>query len=115
MFKTRSVSLDQAVQQGQALAAVQLADGLCLDLTHALTGNAKVAAHLFQGAGTAIIQTKTQAQNLLLPLGQRTQNLNELFPKQRKGCRFRRYRKKRRSFPGASFPLSRKSGWCGRR
>ena len=70
MFKTRSVSLDQAVQQGQALAAVQLADRLCLDLAHALTGNAKVAAHLFQRAGAAIVQTKTQADDLFLTGGQ---------------------------------------------
>ena len=35
-------SLDQTVEQSQALAAVQLADGLGLDLAHTLTGDAKV-------------------------------------------------------------------------
>ena len=59
------ISLDKAVQQGQALAAVQLADGLCLDLADALTGDAEVAAHLFQRAGTAIVQTKAETDDLL--------------------------------------------------
>ena len=61
--------LDQAVQQGQALAAVQLADSLCLDLADTLTGNAEVAAHLFQRAGTAIVQTKAETDDLLFTGG----------------------------------------------
>ena len=48
-------SLDQAVEQGQALAAVELADGLGLDLADTLAGDAEVPAHLFQGAGTAVV------------------------------------------------------------
>ena len=40
---------------------MQLADRLCLDLAHTLTGNAKVTANLFQRTGTAIVQTKAQA------------------------------------------------------
>ena len=63
------ISLDKAVQQGQALAAVQLADGLCLDLADTLTGDTKVAANLFQRAGTAIVQTKAQADDLFLAGG----------------------------------------------
>ena len=43
---------------------MQLADRLCLDLAHTLTGNAKVTANLFQRTGTAIVQTKAQADDL---------------------------------------------------
>ena len=70
----------------------QLSERFCLNLTDTLSGNVKFLANLFQCSRTTIIQTKPQAQNLLLPLCQRAQNLNELFPEQRKGCRFRRYR-----------------------
>ena len=45
---------------------MQLADCLCLDLAHTLTGNAKVTANLFQRTGTAIVQTKAQADDLFL-------------------------------------------------
>ena len=48
LIAVSSGSLDQAVQQGQALAAVQLADGLGLDLADTLTGDAEIAAHLLQ-------------------------------------------------------------------
>ena len=58
LIAVSSGSLDQAVQQGQALTAVQLADGLGLDLADTLTGNTEVAAHLLQRAGAAIVQTK---------------------------------------------------------
>ena len=70
----------------------QLSERFCLNLTDTLSGNVKFLANLFQCSRTTIIQTKPQAQNLLLPLCQRAQNLNELFPKPRKGCRFPRYR-----------------------
>ena len=63
-------SLDEAVQQGKALAAVQLADGLCLDLADTLTGDAEIAAHLFQRAGTAIVQTEAETDDLLFTRGQ---------------------------------------------
>ena len=49
---------------------MQLADGLGFDLAHTLTGDAEVAADLFQRAGTAIIQTKAQADDLFLAGGQ---------------------------------------------
>ncbi len=49
---------------------MQLADGLCLDLADALTGDAEVAADFFQRAGTAIVQTKAQADDLLFTGGQ---------------------------------------------
>ena len=70
LIAVSSGSLDQAVQQGQALAAVQLADGLGLDLADTLTGDTEVAAHLLQRAGAAIVQTKAQADDLFLTGGQ---------------------------------------------
>ena len=65
-----SFLLDQTVQQRQALAAVQLADGLGLDLADTFTGNAEIAADLFQRAGAAIVQTEAQPDDLLLTGGQ---------------------------------------------
>ena len=73
------ISLDKAVQQGQALAAVQLADGLCLDLADALTGDAEVATHLFQRAGTAIVQTKAETDDLLFTGSQALESLIDLL------------------------------------
>ena len=49
---------------------MQLADSLCLDLADALTGDAEVTAHLFQRAGTAIVQTKAETDDLLFTGGQ---------------------------------------------
>ena len=66
LIAVSSGSLDQAVQQGQALAAVQLADGLGLDLADTFTGNAEIAADFFQRAGAAIVQTEAQTDDLLL-------------------------------------------------
>ena len=48
---------------------MQLADSLGFDLAHTLTGDAEVAADLFQRAGTAIVQTKAQADDLFLAGG----------------------------------------------
>ena len=72
-------SLDEAVQQGKALAAVQLADGLCLDLADTLTGDAEIAAHLFQRAGTAIVQTEAETDDLLFTRGQALEGLIDLL------------------------------------
>ncbi len=58
--------LDQAVQQRQALAAVELTDGLSFDLADTLTGDAEIAADFLQRAGAAIVQTKAEADDLFL-------------------------------------------------
>ena len=58
---------------------MQLADSLCLDLADALTGDAEVAAHLFQRAGTAIVQTKAETDDLLFTGGQALEGLIDLL------------------------------------
>ena len=64
--------LNEAVQQGQALAAVQLADGLGLDLADTLAGDAEIAAHFLQRAGTAIVQAKAQTERFFKTFLQKT-------------------------------------------
>ena len=57
----------------------QLSQRFRLNLTDTLSGNVKFLSNFFQCSRTSIIQTKTQAQHLLLPLCQRAQHLHQLF------------------------------------
>ena len=54
-------------QQLRAAGVAQLAQRLCFDLPHPFPGHVELLAQLFQRAGTAILQTKAQGDDPLLP------------------------------------------------
>ena len=54
-------------QQLCAAGVAQLAQRLCFDLAHPLPGHVELLAQFFQRAGTAILQTKAQSDDPLLP------------------------------------------------
>ena len=53
----------------------QLPQGLGLDLADPFPGDIKLLAHLFQGAGAAVLQAKAQAPALSLPGGEESSTL----------------------------------------
>ena len=60
----------------------QLAQRLCFDLTHPLPGHVELLAQFFQGAGTAILQTKAQGDDPLLPGRQAFKDVQQFPPQQ---------------------------------
>src|SRR5699024_10177256 len=62
----------------------EFSQSLRLNLTDTLTGHIELFSYLFQRTGTAIVQSETQAQHLLLSLGQRAKHLLQLFFQHRK-------------------------------
>ena len=61
---------------------LQLAKCLGFDLTDTLTGDIELTADFFQGAGTSVIQTETQTQNLLFTFCQTAQDIVDLILEQ---------------------------------
>ena len=57
----------------------QLCQRLGLDLTNALTRNAKLTTNFLERMRMAIHQTKTQLDNLALTIGQTIEHLGELL------------------------------------
>ena len=60
----------------------KFAKGLCLDLTNTLTGNVEFLAHLFQSAGAAVLDTKSQLQHLLLTGSESGEDIHQLLLEQ---------------------------------
>ena len=67
----------------------QLAQGLGLNLADALAGYLKFAAHFFQRALVAVVQTEAKAQYLFLTGGQGVQHVQQLLLHQGKAGGFR--------------------------
>ena len=57
----------------------ELTECFRLNLTDTLSGYVKFLTDFLKGSGTSIIETKTEAEYLLLSFGQGSQNLNELL------------------------------------
>ena len=92
---TPSCVLVQVILQLLGPAGVaQLAQRLRLNLPDPLTGDTKDVAHLFEGAGTAVIETEAEAEHLLLTGGEGLQHLFQLLLQERergslgRGCLF---------------------------
>ncbi len=66
----QAFNLQKAVQLAQSCGMAHLAKRLGLNLADAFARDIKLLANLFQRAGVAVAQTKTQFQNLPLPLVQ---------------------------------------------
>ena len=60
----------------------QLAQRLCFDLPHPLPGHVELLAQFFQGAGAAILQTKAQGDDPLLPGRQAFKDVQQFPPQQ---------------------------------
>ena len=58
---------------------MQLAEGLCLDLTDTLTGDIKLLSDFLERSCASVVQTETQTDNLLFTFRQRVENLIELL------------------------------------
>ena len=69
-------------QQLRAAGVAQLAQRLCFDLPHPFPGHVELLAQLFQRAGTAILQTKAQGDDPLLPGRQAFKDVQQLPPQQ---------------------------------
>ena len=64
----------------------QFAEGLGLNLADALSGNAKLPAHLFKGAAPAILQAEAELKHTPFPVRQRMENVANLLLEQLEGC-----------------------------
>ena len=71
----------------------ELSERLCLNLTYPLTGYVKLLADFFKSSGSAVVQAKSQTENLFLSRRERTEDIDELFLKQSKGRSVRRSRR----------------------
>ena len=65
-------SIQEIAQLFAAAGVAQFPQGLGLDLADALTGDVELLAHLFQGAGSAVLQAEPKTEHLLLSLCQCT-------------------------------------------
>src|SRR3990172_4049635 len=85
-FRVRRLteSIEVTLQLPASGRMSQLPQGLGLDLAHALAGDLEGVAHLFQSMRIAVVQAEPQAQNLRLPLLERTQHLGDLFLEENK-------------------------------
>ena len=70
-------SVQKVLQLFGAAGVAELAQGLGFDLADALTGDVEFLAHLFQGAGAAVLDAEAQLEHLFLPGGQGGQDLHQ--------------------------------------
>gem|GEM_PF-6825741 len=68
----------------------ELAEGFGFDLADALAGDVELLAHLFQGAGAAVLDAEAQLEHLLLPGGEGREDLYQLLLQQGEGGGLRR-------------------------
>ena len=70
----------------------KLTERFCLNLTDSFSGYIELFSDFLKGSRPSILQTKAKRQHFLLPLGQCSEYLFQLFLKQRKSCSICRYR-----------------------
>ena len=70
----------------------KLTERFCLNLTDSFSGYIELFPDFLKGSRPSIFQTKTKRQHFLLPLGQCSEYLLQLFLKQCKSSSICRYR-----------------------
>ena len=70
----------------------QLSEGLGLYLPYPFAGDIEFFSHFLQSPGSAVFQTESQLEHLLLSLGKSPQYIYELFIQPGESCRLSRIR-----------------------
>ena len=64
----------------------QFSQGLGFNLPNPFPSDVELFAHLFQGAGPAVLNAKAELQHFLLPGREGGEHIHQLFLQQGKGC-----------------------------
>ena len=66
------LSVKIILQLAAAAGMTQLAQSFCLDLTDTLSCDIELFTNFLQSSGTSVVQSETEAENLLFTVSKRT-------------------------------------------